>query len=1485
MSINALKQFSKDLGFQDALDSPGRSADSPRSFTGEEGDQEVFTDREKELLAKGEALPETLSPTQQKKAIEEEEKDEGGFWSDIAWAVPRGLRDAAQGILSGVDAAGEKLTGSDFMPDQWHKSDWMLGKPKTMTGNITSGIFQFATGFIPAFKVASIIGKTKKVSKLVDASKLKKINKVKQKARDKKITQEKAIQQMRAIKGKTYNIQKGIAAGAIADFGVFKGDQERLADLLDGNVGLFNPVTSLMKYEGNEDDPEYVGRFKNVVEGLVLEGVFGGALHVAMLGLKRMRGGDKAITELTPEEELLIKEIEEPFSSTKDAPKVKDPKADGVDVGDDIPSSETIIGTEEQAYIKRAEELDISLLDADGTRKTPGKLKLEVDRTIQDKAYRDSSATARQIIVHHGGSLKNPDAHGGILFVSPSKKEAQEYAKGHQGFDEFTLEIPTNDYLIDPDTIAKESEGIKTLKEIGASPSKESGYTLNDSSLQELLDSRFEQYIGDEGRAAFMKAMKEKGHKGVEILDVSLKDGGTKQTQTNIALFETPKNTVKEGAEINARTFKDRVTQILGKSKGRGGDISLDSSTMKELISGVGDTASFWDIIRIVSKNITAESPVITKVDAKKQQEIVQFINDNPEKYDNLKEILENSTDEKLIQSANEELVMSTVIYKFMRHTAEEAVALARKHIDNPKDDKGMMDFIDGFARYTELSRINSLRGSIASGALMQRKFLKQGMDGLDNNVVRPLDATRDKNEYLDALAERLGTQGPTELAVRLSKISNFDEFEELLSLKKMSDIAQQTLGRKMLGMTREFYYNSLLSAFSTFEVNAGGGLITSAFHSLERIAGNILTGNFNAAKNVLRHHYGLKTWKQGFSAMSKAWREDRSVLVPGKAQFMEQRPRQRAFSTENTGVAGQAFNFLGAFINIPSRALVATDEFFKQMAYTGYIKGELAVRYLDEYKAALDAMDMDKFKQLGIGKDPMDIKDPEFTNWLNAKVETEFEKHLTSDGSFYSEKNRLIAAQTELTRQGKLFGDGREEALDKYLKENPSRPDNSKLAETAQQVSNELTFTNDNHKWFKSLEDVIRSAPFGLGYASSFLIPFFRTPVNILTYALKRTPIGFVAEGAPMLMRKLLKKNKDTLKKGTEADKALVRGRLATGATMMYVWHDIIYNSEETITGGGPQSKQEREALRAAGWQPYSIKYGDSYYSYQRLDPVSTMIGLAADIRDHQKYDKSMDEATMQSLGANMAFVFAENLTDKTFLQGVNNAIKLMDDPEYYGPKLVRDIGAGFVPNIINHFKNTETEIMVKEVRSFQDAVFKRLPGLDDTVAPRRTVLGEAAYRENPGGAFFGALNPIYKSTIKKDKVLNEMANLEHGFSMPSKNFYGIPELDMTQIPIEGKYDAYDRYLELSGTVKLGGKTLKQRLKSLMGTDFYNRLPETIDFEATGQKSPRIKAINKVINNYRKRARYELLQESPQLKEMFEQAMQARREGATPSS
>lgn len=1293
MSLQALRSFSENLGLGrlkptrqevEASVPAGVVGGATRGVIRE--DQEIFTDKEKELLESGEALPSTLSPTQQTKPKEEEE--EPGFWKEIIWGIPRGLRDAAQGVLSLGDAAVEGL-GGNLMPDKWHQSDWYLGDSETVAGNISSGIFQFATGFVPAFKVASMLGKASKARK---ASKIRaKVNKADKVDRTK--AREQARVEIQALREKKpANIRKGIAAGAVTDFSVFQPNQERLADFLGEHAGLNDPFTNFLKYEGNEDDPEYLGRLKNVAEGLVIEGVVGGAIGVAVLGLKKLRNPDGVVKGLSDAEAEVIEEAQNPWTT----------------------SSKTMIGDAEKAYIKKARDLEIPLIAKDGTIKSPGRIKIEVDKALKEE------------------------------------------------------------------------------------------------STQKLVDE-------------------------------------------------------------NVKEFEEAVVSAI--PKGRGGDIALESSTIKNLIGGTTDTSSIWNVIRTVTRNIQSNHSVITKFDKKKQEDIFNFVNDNPEAFGNLDDVIKNSSDKELIESANQQLIQSVVIYKFMRETAEEAVRLARRHIADPSNKKDYLDFLDMFSKYGELARINSLRGSIASASLMQRKFLKNGVGGIDNTPLRPLEATMDNTDYFEAFAERLGTADSVELAKKLDMVANFDQLQELVSLGEITKMSRQTLGRKALDVSKEIYINSLLGNPATQVVNAGGSALTNLLSTLERTVGSLLRGNVDLAKSTLRHQYSLSTLGGAFRALGRAFTKDSSVLVPGKAQYLEQKGYKRAFAMQSKSTVGTAINYMGALVNLPSRALVSVDEFFKQLAYTGYIKGELAVKYLDQYKAAIEASDSKALAELGVKFDEKNLGNNNFTKWLNEKVNTEFNRHLTSDGAFYSEKNRYIAAQKHLTRTGKLFGEGREEALDKYLRENPFDRDASNLANSAQKMANELTFTNEIHPWFAKLENLMRTAPGPLGFASTLLIPFYRTPLNILTFAVDRSPIGLVLN----LTKRTKKKYRDQLKKGTETERSQAIGKLATGATVAYMWQQIIDSSGDTITGGGPQNKQERDALRATGWQPYSFKIGDTYYSYQRLDPIATMLGVSADWRDYTQYDKGKDEG----IGANVALIFAENLTDKTFLQGVNNAINLMEDPEYYGPKLLRDIAGGFVPNSINHFKNTEAEIMVKETRNLADAVFKRLPGLEDKVAPKRTVLGDIVYRENPLGTT--GFNPIYKSTDKKDVVANEMARTQHGYSMPGKNFYGIPEIDLTEIPVEGKYDAYDRYLELSGTVKLGGKTLRQRLKSLIESDTYKRLPEDVDYDATGRKSPRIRQINKVINAYRSRARYDLLKELPQLKELFDGAMAARRQIMSP--
>ena len=49
-------------------------------------------------------------------------------------------------------------------------------------------------------------------------------------------------------------------------------------------------------------------------------------------------------------------------------------------------------------------------------------------------------------------------------------------------------------------------------------------------------------------------------------------------------------------------------------------------------------------------------------------------------------------------------------------------------------------------------------------------------------------------------------------------------------------------------------------------------------------------------------------------------------------------------------------------------------------------------------------------------------------------------------------------------------------------------------------------------------------------------------------------------------------------------------------------------------LTGSGPKNKAQREALMATGWQPYSVRIGDKWVSYARMEPVASTLGIVAD-------------------------------------------------------------------------------------------------------------------------------------------------------------------------------------------------------------------------------------------------------------------------------
>jgi hypothetical protein len=57
-----------------------------------------------------------------------------------------------------------------------------------------------------------------------------------------------------------------------------------------------------------------------------------------------------------------------------------------------------------------------------------------------------------------------------------------------------------------------------------------------------------------------------------------------------------------------------------------------------------------------------------------------------------------------------------------------------------------------------------------------------------------------------------------------------------------------------------------------------------------------------------------------------------------------------------------------------------------------------------------------------------------------------------------------------------------------------------------------------------------------------------------------------------------------------------------------------LISPLDNLVTGGGPVDYKKRDTLESTGWQPYSVKIGDHYISYRRLEPVGLVMALVAD-------------------------------------------------------------------------------------------------------------------------------------------------------------------------------------------------------------------------------------------------------------------------------
>ncbi|MHC8395965.1 hypothetical protein ACYZT8_20355 [Pseudomonas sp. LB3P93] len=293
---------------------------------------------------------------------------------------------------------------------------------------------------------------------------------------------------------------------------------------------------------------------------------------------------------------------------------------------------------------------------------------------------------------------------------------------------------------------------------------------------------------------------------------------------------------------------------------------------------------------------------------------------------------------------------------------------------------------------------------------------------------------------------------------------------------------------------------------------------------------------------------------------------------------------------------------------------------------------------------------------------------------------EDAFFKNLNDGMERYSVAYRM--ASQELKGQGPA-------AVHKRVQELIANPP-KELTEAGQDAALFHTFNNNAGKLTQAVNNLRHSLPHGTG---NLVVPFLKTPANLITYAVKHSP------AAP-----IFKEVRADLKAGgAKQEEALAR----MGIGSLLISLGAVGAMNGSLTGGGPEDQKERQAWLAAGNQPYSMKVKGKWYAYNRIEPLASLVGVAADIATG---------AEDQHLGLASIFkAVGRNFTSKTWLQGLSGVMQAMSDPDRYGESFLARTGATLAQpvTLLSHLGRYQDQYQRDSDRgNFLDQLKYRLPG-----------------------------------------------------------------------------------------------------------------------------------------------------------------------------
>lgn len=458
-----------------------------------------------------------------------------------------------------------------------------------------------------------------------------------------------------------------------------------------------------------------------------------------------------------------------------------------------------------------------------------------------------------------------------------------------------------------------------------------------------------------------------------------------------------------------------------------------------------------------------------------------------------------------------------------------------------------------------------------------------------------------------------------------------------------------------------------------------------------------------------------------------------------------------------------------------------------------------------------------------------------------------EFVKQLTYRSSVLADAS-MEADAAGLTGQAyKDFVNARlNEAFDETgAATNPAALQEAKVRTFSQDLAKGESFVGDLGRFAQNA----KAAHPALG----LILPFVRTPTNVLRYGLNLTP------GLNMMQADFRKAI--TGARGPEAQAQAI-GQMTLGALFLGVAATAV--EAGMFTGSGPSDSKKRSALMNTGWSPNSVvvKNEDgttTYMPLNRFDPVAMPFGVLADLMDVAHSAGTPEAEGVEDVAAGLLLAVSNQVKNRTYLLGVSQFLDAVMSPDQKASKFTASLAGSMVP-MSSFWRMTSSDPYLREVRTITDGLMANTPGLSDRVPARYDAWGDpVATRANR-----------LTSTVSDSVVDNEMVRmgLDAGYVINGPTPYDAGAGDLRDITLEDGRSAYEAYQQLAGHPK-GLPSLKSQVAKLIQSPAYQR---ATDGDA-GTKGTRQWMIRAITGKYREAARKQLRAMSPAFRAKAQEA------------